>query len=158
MTSHPTRPSSAPDPSHHTKKRKKRSVSQTIDQVMTIKTSTGSSKTELSSRGKRPFKVFGFSRFFATDGTSLLGKIHVNNISKGLGHFLHHSYHSLPMPPSVSRSCRRRFLNFWPYLSYVLAIYGQGEVLFLFTDARDGTGGGRVGGRMSRASMKKNKK
>ena len=31
---------------------------------MTIKTSTGSSKTELSSRGKRPFKVFGFSRFF----------------------------------------------------------------------------------------------
>ena len=31
---------------------------------MTIKTSTGSSKSELSSRGKRPFKVFGFSRFF----------------------------------------------------------------------------------------------
>ena len=31
---------------------------------MTIKTSTGSSKTELSSRGKRPFKVFGFSHFF----------------------------------------------------------------------------------------------
>ena len=32
---------------------------------MTIKTSTGSSKTELSSRGKRPFKVFGFSHFFS---------------------------------------------------------------------------------------------
>ena len=39
------------------KNRKKRSVSQMIDQVMTIKTSTGSSKSELSSRGKRPFKV-----------------------------------------------------------------------------------------------------
>ncbi len=34
-----------------------------IDQVMTIKTSTESSKTELSSRGKRPFKVFRFSHF-----------------------------------------------------------------------------------------------
>ena len=31
---------------------------------MTMKTSTESSKTELSSRGKRPFKVFVFSRFF----------------------------------------------------------------------------------------------
>ena len=39
------------------KKRKNQSVSQTIDLVVTIKTSTGSSKTELSSRGKRPFKV-----------------------------------------------------------------------------------------------------
>ena len=39
------------------KKRKNQSVSQTIDLIMTIKTSTGSSKTELSSRGKRPFKV-----------------------------------------------------------------------------------------------------
>ena len=46
------------------KKRKNQSVSQTIDLIMTIKTSTGSSKSELSSRGKRPFKVFGFSRFF----------------------------------------------------------------------------------------------
>ena len=36
---------------------KNQSVSQTIDLIMTIKTSTGSSKTELSSRGKRPFKV-----------------------------------------------------------------------------------------------------
>ena len=43
------------------KKRKKQSVSQTIDQVMTIKTHTESSKSELSSRGKRPFKVFRFS-------------------------------------------------------------------------------------------------
>ena len=37
---------------------KKRSVSQMIDLVMTIPTSTGSSKTELSSRGKHPFKVY----------------------------------------------------------------------------------------------------
>ena len=35
----------------------KRSMSQMIDLVMTIKTSTGSSKSELSSRGKRPLKV-----------------------------------------------------------------------------------------------------
>ena len=40
------------------KKRNKRSVSQTIDQVMTIKTHTESSKSELSSGGKRPFKVW----------------------------------------------------------------------------------------------------
>merc|ERR1712216_341393 len=33
---------------------------QSIDQVMTIKTHTESSKTELSSRGKRPFKVWRF--------------------------------------------------------------------------------------------------
>ena len=39
------------------KNRKKQSVSQMKDLVMTIKTSTGSSKSELSSRGKRPFKV-----------------------------------------------------------------------------------------------------
>ena len=38
-------------------KKKKRSVSQMIDLVVTIPTSTGSSKTELSSRGKRLFKV-----------------------------------------------------------------------------------------------------
>ena len=37
--------------------RKKPTLAQTIDQVMTIKTHTESSKTELSSRGKRPFKV-----------------------------------------------------------------------------------------------------
>ena len=40
------------------KKSKKPTLSQTIDQVMTIKTHTESSKTELSSRGKRPFKVW----------------------------------------------------------------------------------------------------
>ena len=40
------------------KNRKNLSLSQTIDQVMTIKTHTESSKTELSSRGKRPFKVW----------------------------------------------------------------------------------------------------
>ena len=39
------------------KKWKKPTLAQTIDQVMTIKTHTESSKTELSSRGKRPFKV-----------------------------------------------------------------------------------------------------
>ena len=39
----------------------------------------------------------------------------------------------------------------------ILAIFGHGRPYF-FIDARDGTAGGRVGGRMSRASMKKNKK
>ena len=42
------------------KKSKKPTLSQTIDQVMTIKTHTESSKTELSSGGKRPFKVWRF--------------------------------------------------------------------------------------------------
>ena len=42
------------------KNRKKPTLFQTIDQVMTIKTHTESSKTELSSRGKRPFKVWRF--------------------------------------------------------------------------------------------------
>ena len=45
--------------------RKKTTLAQTIDQVMTIKTHTESSKTELSSRGKRPFKVWRFSQFFS---------------------------------------------------------------------------------------------
>ena len=39
------------------KNRKKPTLAQTIDQVMTIKTHTESSKTELSSGGKRPFEV-----------------------------------------------------------------------------------------------------
>ena len=42
--------------------RKKPTLAQTIDQVMTIKTHTESSKTELSSGGKRPFKVWRFRR------------------------------------------------------------------------------------------------
>ena len=42
------------------KNRKKPTLFQTIDQVMTIKTHTESSKTELSSRGKRPFKDWRF--------------------------------------------------------------------------------------------------
>ena len=48
------------------KKRKNQSVSQTIDLVETIKTHTGSSKSELSSGGKRPFKVwrYYYSFFF----------------------------------------------------------------------------------------------
>ena len=40
--------------------RQKPTLAQTIDQVMTIKTHTESSKTELSSGGKRPFKVWRF--------------------------------------------------------------------------------------------------
>ena len=43
------------------KKKKKTTLAQTIDQVMTIKPHTESSKTELSSRGKRPFKVWLFA-------------------------------------------------------------------------------------------------
>ena len=43
------------------KKSKETTLAQTIDQVMTIKTHTESSKTELSSRGKRPFKVWLFA-------------------------------------------------------------------------------------------------
>ena len=39
-------------------KKKKPTLAQTIDKVMTIKTHTESSKTELSSKGKRPFKVW----------------------------------------------------------------------------------------------------
>ena len=46
---------------------------------------------------------------------------------------------------------------FWAMFGPILAIFGHGRPYF-FIDARDGTAGGRVGGRMSRASMKKNKK
>ena len=50
------------------KKSKKPTLAQTIDQVMTIKTHTESSKTELSLRGKRPFKVWRFfSKFLNFD-------------------------------------------------------------------------------------------
>ena len=42
------------------KKSKQTNFSSTIDQVMTIKMHTESSKTELSSGGKRPFKVWRF--------------------------------------------------------------------------------------------------
>ena len=41
---------------------------------------------------------------------------------------------------------------YWPYMAR-----GEHPVFIFFIDARDGTAGGRVGGRMSRASMKKNK-
>ena len=44
----------------YAKNGKKQSVSKMIDLVMTIKTHTESSKSELSSRGKRPFKVSTF--------------------------------------------------------------------------------------------------
>ena len=48
--------------------RKKTTLAQTIDQVMTIKTHTESSKMELSSGGKRPFKVWRFfSKFLNFD-------------------------------------------------------------------------------------------
>ena len=42
----------------------KRSMSQMIDLVMRINSVQKSSKSELSSRGKRPFKVFIYSHFF----------------------------------------------------------------------------------------------
>ena len=42
----------------------KQSVSQMIDLVTTIQMVTGSSNLELSSGGKRPFKVVRFSHFF----------------------------------------------------------------------------------------------
>jgi len=45
-------------PPSRKKKWKKQSVSQMIDLVMTIKNLTGSSKSELSSRGRRLFKVW----------------------------------------------------------------------------------------------------
>ena len=48
-------------------KRKIQSVSQTIDLAVTIKTHTESSKSELSSRGKRAFKVSTFKEKFPTD-------------------------------------------------------------------------------------------
>ena len=48
------------DDDERKKSKKKPTLAQTIDQVMTIKTHTESSKTELSSRGKRPFKVWRF--------------------------------------------------------------------------------------------------
>ena len=41
----------------------------------------------------------------------------------------------------------------WPYIGYIWP--GGASGLYSFIDARDGTAGGRVGGRMSRASMKK---
>ena len=50
------------------KKKEKRtiqSLSQTIDLVMTIRNLAGSSKSELSSRGKRPFKVYDYSAIFS---------------------------------------------------------------------------------------------
>ena len=50
--------------------RKKATLAQTIDQVMTIKTHTESSKTELSSGGKRPFKVWCFLLIFSTETRS----------------------------------------------------------------------------------------
>ena len=49
-------------------KRKIQSVSQTIDLAVTIKTHTESSKSELSLRGKRPFKVLDFSTNGRTNG------------------------------------------------------------------------------------------
>jgi len=52
-----------PRPTHR-KKWKKSSASQTIDQVIAIKTHSGSSKSGLSSRGRRPFKVFCFAHLF----------------------------------------------------------------------------------------------
>ena len=50
------------DDDERKKSKKKPTLAQTIDQVMTIKTHTESSKTELSSRGKPTFKVWLSSR------------------------------------------------------------------------------------------------
>ena len=55
-------------PPHESKKTKKQSVSQTIDLVVTIQTHTESSKSELSSRGKRPFKVLDFLSLYKNPG------------------------------------------------------------------------------------------
>ena len=55
------------------------------DLVMTIKTSTGSSKSELSSRGKRPFKVFGLWPFFSTDGSTVTAPLRSSNRANGAG-------------------------------------------------------------------------
>ena len=51
-------------PHESNKKRKKRSASKMKVQVVTINSVQESSKSELSSRGKRPFKVFRFSHLF----------------------------------------------------------------------------------------------
>ena len=48
------------DDDERKKSKKKPTLAQTIDQVMTIKTHTESSKSELFSGGKRPFKVWRF--------------------------------------------------------------------------------------------------
>ena len=55
------------DDERKTLEKQKPTLAQTIDQVMTIKTHTESSKMELSSGGKRPFKVWRF--FFKTNFT-----------------------------------------------------------------------------------------
>ena len=62
--------------------------------------------------------------------------------------------------PYIIRICGHVLPIFFVLVSifgYILGIYGQGgtPVFIFFIDARDGTAGGRVGGRMSRASMKR---
>ena len=52
-------------------KRKIQSVSQTIDLVVTIQTHTKSTKSELSSRGKRPFKGLDFLSLYKNLGRRL---------------------------------------------------------------------------------------
>ena len=64
----PVKKKLAPDGRLDEKKRKNQSASQTIDQVMAINSVQKSSKSELSSRGKRPFKVFnGDTKYFPND-------------------------------------------------------------------------------------------
>ena len=53
------------------KKRTNRSVSKMKDRIVTINSVQESSKSELSSRGKRPFKVFRFGLFFADTGIQI---------------------------------------------------------------------------------------
>ena len=62
--------------------------------------------------------------------------------------------------PYIVRICGHVLPIFFVLVSifgYILGIYGQGgaPVFIFFIDARDGTAGGLVGWRMSRASMKK---
>ena len=68
--------------------------------------------------------------------------------------------YSLYLWPYIIRICGHVLPIFFVLVSifgYILGIYGQGgaPVFIFFIDARDGTAGGLVGWRMSRASMTK---
>ena len=84
------------------KNRKKPTLAQTIDQVMTIKTHTESSKTELSSGGKRPFKVWRFFQNFLTFMPPRLSKIQRNFLKR-----------------STFKKCARVWPDFTPFLTSI---------------------------------------
>ena len=69
----------------------KQGMSQMIDLVMRINSVQKSSKSELSSRGKRPFKVFSFSHFFGHRRYSKGNESFVSFVTFYL--FLHSSAH-----------------------------------------------------------------